>query len=276
MGACRRGPAWTGGGAGPRGRPGPARRPAVEQQQLGVGHQGPRDLHPLALALGQGGEPAPDQVRAAERVQQLDGPGHVGRTRTPPSTGRGSQYEAVSTRSMTFSAGGTCSATARSRCRSGAAGRTRPPRPAARRAPRRSPAWGTASSRRPGAAWSCRRRSGRSGPSARPRAPSSSMSRSSIDLSRRTPTPRNRSTSSDIWSPPFRRGSRRIQTEPTSGTAAGGRLLRARTNHRLRSSAFTTERRENPSVSVIHVQHAGPRTARPGSGPAPPACPGSN
>ena len=58
----------------PRSRPAAA---LVEQQKLRVGHQGPGDLHPLALALGQGGEPAPDQVRAAERVEQLDGAGDV-------------------------------------------------------------------------------------------------------------------------------------------------------------------------------------------------------
>ena len=50
----------------------------VQQKQLGVGHQRPRDLHALALPLGQGGEPAPDQVRAAERVQELDRAGDVG------------------------------------------------------------------------------------------------------------------------------------------------------------------------------------------------------
>src|SRR5487761_1736502 len=50
----------------------------VEQQQLGIGHQRPGDLHPLALALRQRREPAPDQVRAAERVQQLHGAGEVG------------------------------------------------------------------------------------------------------------------------------------------------------------------------------------------------------
>ena len=53
-------------------------RGLVEQQQLRVRHQGPGDLDPLALAFGQGREPAPDQVRAAERVQQLDRAGHVG------------------------------------------------------------------------------------------------------------------------------------------------------------------------------------------------------
>ena len=49
----------------------------VEQQQLGVGHQRPGDLDPLALALGQGRELPPDQVRAAERVEQFHGAGHV-------------------------------------------------------------------------------------------------------------------------------------------------------------------------------------------------------
>ena len=49
----------------------------VEQQQFRVGHQRPGDLHPLALALGQGGELAPDQVRAAERVEDLDRAGDV-------------------------------------------------------------------------------------------------------------------------------------------------------------------------------------------------------
>src|SRR5580693_2009546 len=55
-----------------------ARGRLVQQQQLGVGHQGPGDLNPLALPLGQGGELAPDQVRAAERVEQFDGAGDVG------------------------------------------------------------------------------------------------------------------------------------------------------------------------------------------------------
>ena len=55
-----------------------ARGRLVEQQQLGVGHQGPGDLDPLALPLGQGGELAPDQVRAAERVEQFDRAGDVG------------------------------------------------------------------------------------------------------------------------------------------------------------------------------------------------------
>jgi hypothetical protein len=51
----------------------------VEQQQLGVGHQRPGDLHPLALTLGEGREPAPDQVRAAEGVEDLDRAGDIGR-----------------------------------------------------------------------------------------------------------------------------------------------------------------------------------------------------
>src|SRR5712691_8249424 len=51
----------------------------VEQQQLRVGHQRPGDLHPLALALGEGRELAPDQVRAAERVEYHDRAGDVGR-----------------------------------------------------------------------------------------------------------------------------------------------------------------------------------------------------
>src|ERR1700722_8578164 len=55
-----------------------ARGRLVEQQQLGVGHHGPGDLNPLALPLGQRGELAPDQVRAAERVEQFDGAGDVG------------------------------------------------------------------------------------------------------------------------------------------------------------------------------------------------------
>src|SRR6266702_1828717 len=55
----------------PRGR-------LVEQQQLRVGHQRPGDLHPLALALRQRGELAPDQVRAAERVEYLHRAGDVG------------------------------------------------------------------------------------------------------------------------------------------------------------------------------------------------------
>ena len=45
----------------------------VEQHQLGVGHQGPGDLHPLALALGQRAEAAVGQVVGTERLEQLVG-----------------------------------------------------------------------------------------------------------------------------------------------------------------------------------------------------------
>ena len=45
----------------------------VEQQQLGVGHQRPRDLHPFALALAEGAERAVGEVVDAELDQQLVG-----------------------------------------------------------------------------------------------------------------------------------------------------------------------------------------------------------
>src|SRR6516164_7203922 len=55
-----------------------ARRGLIEEQQFRVGHQRAGDLDPLALPLGQRPEPAADQVRAAERVQQFYRPGDVG------------------------------------------------------------------------------------------------------------------------------------------------------------------------------------------------------
>ena len=45
----------------------------VEQQQLGVGHQRPRDLHPLALAFAEGAEGAVEQVVGADLPEQLAG-----------------------------------------------------------------------------------------------------------------------------------------------------------------------------------------------------------
>ena len=45
----------------------------VEQHQLRVGHQGARDLHPLALALREGAEPPLGEVGHAEAVEQLVG-----------------------------------------------------------------------------------------------------------------------------------------------------------------------------------------------------------
>src|SRR5215831_18515887 len=55
-----------------------ARGRLVEQQQFGIGHERTGDLNALALALRQGGEPAPDQVGAAQRVEQFHRPGHIG------------------------------------------------------------------------------------------------------------------------------------------------------------------------------------------------------
>src|SRR3569833_1073073 len=49
----------------------------VQQEQLRVGHEGAGERHARALAFGERGEAAPDQVRAAERVEKLDGTGHV-------------------------------------------------------------------------------------------------------------------------------------------------------------------------------------------------------
>ncbi len=54
----------------------PGRR-LVEQQQLGVGHQGAGDLHPLALPLGQRPEDPVRQLRRAQLRQQAAGPGVV-------------------------------------------------------------------------------------------------------------------------------------------------------------------------------------------------------
>jgi len=60
----------------PAGQVEPGRR-LVEQQQLRVGHQRAGDLHPLALALGQGAEPAVGQLLHAELVEQVPGPAGV-------------------------------------------------------------------------------------------------------------------------------------------------------------------------------------------------------
>ena len=49
----------------------------VEQQQLRVGHQRPGDLHPLALALGEGAVGAVGEAADAELRQQRAGPGLV-------------------------------------------------------------------------------------------------------------------------------------------------------------------------------------------------------
>ena len=49
----------------------------VEQQQLRVGHQRPRDLHPLALALAQRAERALGEVADAEPVEQRRRAAHV-------------------------------------------------------------------------------------------------------------------------------------------------------------------------------------------------------
>src|SRR5258708_36951712 len=49
----------------------------VEQQQLRVGHQRAGYLHPLALTLGQATGPPPAAGTAADRVEQIHGPGHV-------------------------------------------------------------------------------------------------------------------------------------------------------------------------------------------------------
>ncbi len=46
----------------------------VEQQELGVGHQGTRDLDALALALAEGAEGALGQLGGADLGQQLGGP----------------------------------------------------------------------------------------------------------------------------------------------------------------------------------------------------------
>src|SRR4051794_14306949 len=54
-----------------------ARRRLVEQHQLGVGHQGSGDLHPLALTLAQGPEGPVGQVPGPEGGQQLVRPGMV-------------------------------------------------------------------------------------------------------------------------------------------------------------------------------------------------------
>ena len=92
----------------PRSRPGGR---LVEQQQLGVGHQRPGDLHPLALALAQGAEGAVAQAARADLGQQARGTVVVElvvasrqRPRTP--------YDAETTTSRTRSARGIRSASA--------------------------------------------------------------------------------------------------------------------------------------------------------------------
>jgi hypothetical protein len=70
-------------------------------------------------------------------------------------------YDALTTRSDTFSEYGTCSASAEDASPIRVAGRTRPPRPASRPGSRRSRPSGASGSTAPSAAWSSRRRWGR-------------------------------------------------------------------------------------------------------------------
>ena len=59
----------------------------VEQQQLGVGHQRPGDLHPLALALAEGAEGALGQVVGPDLGEQRRRPGRGRGRRTPRASG---------------------------------------------------------------------------------------------------------------------------------------------------------------------------------------------
>ena len=65
-----------------------AGRGLVEQQQLGVGHQRPGDLHPLALALAEGAEGAVEQVVGADLGEQLRGRARGRGRRTPRASAR--------------------------------------------------------------------------------------------------------------------------------------------------------------------------------------------
>ena len=169
----------------------------VEQQQLGVGHQRPGDLHPLALALGQGAEGAVGQRgrrrprAAAPSARSWSSSSYCSRQR--PST----PYDADTTTSCTqLVRAGSARPGRRWSARSAAAARRRRRCRAPRRGCRPPRTWGGSAPRRPGAGWSCRRRWGRGRPSARPPRPSSRRPRSGSACPRRTVTPASSRTAS--------------------------------------------------------------------------------
>ena len=106
----------------------------VEQQQLGVGHERPGDLHALALALAEGAEVPVGQVGDAERRQQVRGARLVERlVLLAPATGDAVRRRSARRRAPARPPGSGRRAR-RSTGRSAAAARTR------RRAPAASPA----------------------------------------------------------------------------------------------------------------------------------------
>ena len=159
----------------------------VEEQQLGVGHQRPGDLHPLALALAERAEGPVGQVADAELDEQLRRRGSWSRSsyssRQRPTT----PYDADTTTSCTRSSRGIRSASAALvrpiRGRSSKTSTVPSTSPRIAGDARRS---GGSGRRRPAAGWSCRRRWGRGSPSARPPRPSSRRSSSRMASPRRT------------------------------------------------------------------------------------------
>ena len=149
----------------------------VEQQQLGIGHQGPGDLHPLALTLAEGAEGAVEQMVGADLGEQLAGPvvvevvvrlapapDHAVRRGDDDVADQLVARDALGERPH-WSARSAAAARRRRRCR------------APRRGSRRRRRSGGSGPRRPGAAWSCRRRWGRAPPSAHPRRPATRSGR---------------------------------------------------------------------------------------------------
>ena len=102
----------------------------VEEQQLGVDHQRPRDLDPLALALAQGAEGALGELRVRRARPAGSRRGRGRGRRTPPRQRPTTPYDAETTTSCTRSERGIRSATrgaGERRCAGGARRRRRAP-----------------------------------------------------------------------------------------------------------------------------------------------------
>ena len=174
----------------------------VEQQQLRVGHQGPGDLDPLALAFGQsavgalgdrGRSPA---ARAAQRPQLVGRVVVLAATAEHRVAGGDDRItHQLARRACQPPIDRARKADTRAQLvyvRHRAGGRVRAARRASRPSRRRAKAWSTP----PAAAWSCRRRWSRARPSARRRARSSRRLSSRVEVPRRTVTSRSTRTGS--------------------------------------------------------------------------------
>ena len=132
----------------------------VEEEQLGVGHQRPGDLHPLALALAEGPERPVGQLGDAELARAARWRGRGRGRRTPRASGRPRRTTRRRRRRGPARRAGSARPAPRWSGRSAAAARRRRRCRAPPRGCRRRPRWGGSGRRRPGAAWSCRRRWG--------------------------------------------------------------------------------------------------------------------